>query len=160
MRSIMWHFLPWFQPIFLHRTLTYMRSRQSPRNNARLGGFKIDSMLERKMKETHENLELMKPFMTLTFLGLYEKKSKYLLLQVRKALATFTGCAGYPALGCLWQNFFVISFFLFCMHLWIVLQNYYRKHFLPQRIKTSLNPVPPKKLRTLEIPKTTKKCHL
>jgi len=61
-------------PIFLHRTLTYMRSRQSPRNNARLGGFKIDSMLERKMKETHENLELMKPFMTLTFLGLYEKK--------------------------------------------------------------------------------------
>ena len=75
-----------------------MRSRQSPRNNARLGGFKIDSMLERKMKETHENLELMKPFMTLTFLGLYEKKSKYLLLEVRKALATFTGYAhaGYP----------------------------------------------------------------
>ena len=44
------------------------------------------------MKETHENLELMKPFMTLTFLGLYEKKSKHLLLQVRKAL----GYAGYP----------------------------------------------------------------
>ena len=93
MCSITWYLLPLFQPIFLHRTLTYMRSRQSPRNNARLGGFKIDSMLERKMKETHENLELMKPFMTLTFLGLYEKKSKYLLLQVRKALATFTGYA-------------------------------------------------------------------
>ena len=63
------------QPVFLHRTLTYMRSRQAPRNNmARLRGFKIDSLLERKLKETSDNLELMKPYMTLTFLGFYEKK--------------------------------------------------------------------------------------
>ena len=57
-----------------------MRSRQSPRNNtARLRGFKIDSLLERKLKETSDNMELMKPYMTLTFLGFYEKKRECIL---------------------------------------------------------------------------------
>ena len=57
-----------------------MRSRQSHRNNtARLRGFKIDSLLERKLKETSDNMELMKPYMTLTFLGFYEKKRECIL---------------------------------------------------------------------------------
>lgn len=61
-------------PIFLNRTLSFMNKRLS-RSTSRRHDFKVDSLLERKVKETKE-LEptSLARFMNLTFLGYYERK--------------------------------------------------------------------------------------
>ncbi|XP_059089799.1 polycomb protein suz12-B-like [Tigriopus californicus] len=59
-------------PIFLNRTLTFMKGRQSRSNGSRKH-FKVDTLLERKMKTT-QNATEPKAFMTLTFLGFYDKR--------------------------------------------------------------------------------------
>ena len=64
-------------PIILNRNLTFMRSRLS-RGNATRGGFKVDSLLGRKEVEVAASGGLSngfnKGFMTLTFLGYYDKR--------------------------------------------------------------------------------------
>ena len=67
-----------FQPIFLNRTLTFMKSRLS-RTNAGRASFKVDSLLDRKLKESHDLLQPqpLGAFMTLTFLGFYDKRREF-----------------------------------------------------------------------------------
>ena len=63
-------------PIILNRNLTFMRSRLS-RGSAARGGFKVDSLLGRKELEvTSSSMSngFNKGFMTLTFLGYYDKR--------------------------------------------------------------------------------------
>lgn len=60
-----------FQPIFLYRTLSYMRQRMS-RTHKNRRGFKVDSILERVMR--NQNTPQLSGYMTLTFLGFYDKK--------------------------------------------------------------------------------------
>lgn len=62
-----------FQPVFLHRTLTYMKHRMS-RNNKKRSDFKIDSMLSEKVnKSCLDKTTLLGDYMTLMFLGFYDK---------------------------------------------------------------------------------------
>ncbi|KZC09482.1 PREDICTED: polycomb protein suz12-B [Dufourea novaeangliae] len=62
-------------PIFLYRNLTYMRQRMSRSHKARRG-FKIDTMLEKLMsKKNQEDNPGVRGYMTLTFLGFYDKKA-------------------------------------------------------------------------------------
>ncbi|XP_076280853.1 polycomb protein Su(z)12 [Lasioglossum baleicum] len=63
-------------PIFLYRNLTYMRQRMSRSHKSRRG-FKIDTMLEKLMsKNNQEQNPGMRGYMTLTFLGFYDKKAE------------------------------------------------------------------------------------
>jgi len=60
-------------PIFLNRTLTFMKKRMSRTNEARKT-FKVDSLLERRQKEDSAlSVTNLGGFMTMTFLGYYDK---------------------------------------------------------------------------------------
>ncbi|CAG9561370.1 unnamed protein product [Danaus chrysippus] len=61
-------------PIFLNRTLSYMKRRMSRSNKSRIG-FKVDSLLEKitLKKSTELQLNSLGGYMTLTFLGFYDK---------------------------------------------------------------------------------------
>jgi polycomb protein SUZ12 len=60
-------------PIFLNRTLTFMKKRMSRSNEARKT-FKIDSLLERRVKEDSDlSVTNLGGYMTMTFLGYYDK---------------------------------------------------------------------------------------
>ena len=68
------------QPIFLNRNLTFMRHRSILPSNADREvrrNFKVDDLLEKKKKESTEIAQQLNGFMTLTFLGYYEKKGKH-----------------------------------------------------------------------------------
>lgn len=58
------------QPIFLHRSLNYMRDRMS-RNHTKRKTFKVDSLLP--MKDDKEKYSMPGNYMTLMFLGFYNK---------------------------------------------------------------------------------------
>ncbi|XP_001605309.1 polycomb protein suz12-B isoform X2 [Nasonia vitripennis] len=61
-------------PIFLYRNLTYMRQRMSRTHKSRRG-FRINSILEKLMaKNEQEQNNAMRGYMTLTFLGFYDKQ--------------------------------------------------------------------------------------
>ncbi|KAK2584933.1 hypothetical protein KPH14_002528 [Odynerus spinipes] len=61
-------------PIFLYRNLTYMKQRMSRSHKSRRG-FKIDTILERLMSKNSQEQNLgVRGYMTLTFLGFYDKK--------------------------------------------------------------------------------------
>ncbi|XP_017882147.1 polycomb protein suz12-B isoform X2 [Ceratina calcarata] len=61
-------------PIFLYRNLTYMRQRMSRSHKSRRG-FKIDAILEKLMSKNNQEQNLaIRGYMTLTFLGFYDKK--------------------------------------------------------------------------------------
>ena len=63
-------------PIFLNRTLTFMKKRMSRTNEARKT-FKVDSLLERRQKEDSElSVTNLGGFMTMTFLGYYDKAAR------------------------------------------------------------------------------------
>ncbi|XP_045450917.1 polycomb protein suz12-B [Melitaea cinxia] len=61
-------------PIFLNRTLSYMKRRMSRSNKSRVG-FKVDSLLEKitLKKSTELQPNSLGGYMTLTFLGFYDK---------------------------------------------------------------------------------------
>ncbi|KAL4711986.1 hypothetical protein ACJJTC_003653 [Scirpophaga incertulas] len=61
-------------PIFLNRTLSYMKRRMSRSNKTRIG-FKVDSLLDKitAKKSTDLQLKSLGGYMTLTFLGFYDK---------------------------------------------------------------------------------------
>ncbi|XP_028029143.1 polycomb protein suz12-B isoform X2 [Bombyx mandarina] len=61
-------------PIFLNRTLSYMKRRMSRSNKSRTG-FKVDSLLEKitLKKSTELQPNSLGGYMTLTFLGFYDK---------------------------------------------------------------------------------------
>ncbi|XP_050351532.1 polycomb protein suz12-B [Nymphalis io] len=61
-------------PIFLNRTLSYMKRRMSRSNKSRIG-FKVDSLLEKitVKKSTELQPNSLGGYMTLTFLGFYDK---------------------------------------------------------------------------------------
>ncbi|CAH0729927.1 unnamed protein product, partial [Brenthis ino] len=61
-------------PIFLNRTLSYMKRRMSRSNKTRVG-FKVDSLLEKitLKKSTELQPNSLGGYMTLTFLGFYDK---------------------------------------------------------------------------------------
>ncbi|KPI97253.1 hypothetical protein RR46_09160 [Papilio xuthus] len=61
-------------PIFLNRTLSYMKRRMSRSNKSRIG-FKVDSLLEKitLKKSTEIQPNSLGGYMTLTFLGFYDK---------------------------------------------------------------------------------------
>ncbi|XP_039755360.1 polycomb protein suz12-B isoform X1 [Pararge aegeria] len=61
-------------PIFLNRTLSYMKRRMSRTNKNRVG-FKVDSLLEKitLKKSTELQPNSLGGYMTLTFLGFYDK---------------------------------------------------------------------------------------
>ncbi|XP_003706889.2 polycomb protein Su(z)12 [Megachile rotundata] len=61
-------------PIFLYRNLTYMKQRMSRSHKSRRG-FKTDTILEKLMsKNKQEENPGVRGYMTLTFLGFYDKK--------------------------------------------------------------------------------------
>ncbi|KAG7205440.1 hypothetical protein KM043_007432 [Ampulex compressa] len=61
-------------PIFLYRNLTYMRQRMSRSHKSRRG-FKIDTILEKLVSKNNQEENLgFRGYMTLTFLGFYDKK--------------------------------------------------------------------------------------
>ena len=67
-------------PIFLHRTLTFMKKRIHPRSRSDKSrqDFKVDSLLQRKQSEMRDSDTFkMDRFMNLTFLGYYDRKRKY-----------------------------------------------------------------------------------
>ncbi|XP_063235513.1 polycomb protein suz12-B isoform X2 [Bacillus rossius redtenbacheri] len=60
-------------PIFLNRTLSYMRQRMSRSHKGRQG-FKVDGLLERsKQRQREVPLGAAASFMTITFLGFYHR---------------------------------------------------------------------------------------
>ncbi|KAB0796268.1 hypothetical protein PPYR_10329 [Photinus pyralis] len=60
-------------PIFLNRSLSYMKDRMSRSNKSRVN-FKIDSLLERITQRQKDSPSLNTPgFMNITFLGFYDK---------------------------------------------------------------------------------------
>ncbi|KAJ0178165.1 hypothetical protein K1T71_005988 [Dendrolimus kikuchii] len=61
-------------PIFLNRTLSYMKRRMSRSNKSRIG-FKVDCLLEKitLKKSTELQPNSLGGYMTLTFLGFYDK---------------------------------------------------------------------------------------
>merc|ERR1711874_344512 len=63
-------------PIFLHRTLSFMRKRTSrSRSDKFRQDFKVDSLLKRKESEIRETDTLkLDRYMNLTFLGYYDRK--------------------------------------------------------------------------------------
>merc|ERR1712071_311575 len=78
-----------FQPVFLHRNLSYMKGRCSRVNKKH--NFKVDSILESKTSKNQTNeAEPRFKFMTLTFLGLFDPKGRYSIL-----------CNYYKSEGCL-----------------------------------------------------------
>lgn len=65
------------QPIFLYRNLSYMKERMSRSHKSRRD-FRIDTILDRIMaKNSLIKNPSVRGFMTLTFLGFYDKKSKF-----------------------------------------------------------------------------------
>ncbi|XP_012527671.1 polycomb protein suz12-B isoform X3 [Monomorium pharaonis] len=61
-------------PIFLYRNLTYMRQRMSRSHKSRRG-FKVDTILDKLIaKKKHEQNLGVRGYMTLTFLGFYDKR--------------------------------------------------------------------------------------
>lgn len=65
------------QPIFLNRTLTYMKYRMSRSHKSRRG-FKVDSLLEKiTSRQKDFPLSVMPGYMNLTFLGFYDKTLDY-----------------------------------------------------------------------------------
>jgi len=61
-------------PIFLNRNLTFMKKRMSRCHEARKN-FKIDTLLEKRVKEDNEMcVTNLGSYMTLTFLGYYDNK--------------------------------------------------------------------------------------
>lgn len=71
-------------PVFLHRSLIFMRSRLSRPSASPRRDFKVDSLLDKKLKERREaatgdaggpcSSSTPGGFMTLTFLGFYDKR--------------------------------------------------------------------------------------
>ncbi|KAK9502360.1 hypothetical protein O3M35_011150 [Rhynocoris fuscipes] len=59
------------KPVFLYRTLSYMKQRMSRSNKGR-SLFKVDSMLQTKTNKLQQQASLS-GFLTLTFLGFYNK---------------------------------------------------------------------------------------
>jgi len=60
-------------PIFLNRTLTFMKKRMSRAHEGRKS-FKIDSLLDRRLKEDRDlSVTNLGGYMTMTFLGYYDK---------------------------------------------------------------------------------------
>ncbi|EZA48190.1 polycomb protein suz12-B isoform X1 [Ooceraea biroi] len=61
-------------PVFLYRNLTYMRQRMSRSHKSRRG-FKVDTILDKLIakKKQEQNLGI-RGYMTLTFLGFYDKR--------------------------------------------------------------------------------------
>lgn len=66
------------QPVFLNRTLSYMRQRMSRSHKPRKD-FSVDCLMEKIVKKNMESMQLesVGGYMTLTFLGFYDKKGKY-----------------------------------------------------------------------------------
>ncbi|XP_076639702.1 polycomb protein Su(z)12 isoform X3 [Colletes latitarsis] len=63
-------------PIFLYRNLTYMKQRMSRSHKSRRG-FKIDMILEKLMSKNNQvENPGVRGYMTLTFLGFYDKKAE------------------------------------------------------------------------------------
>ncbi|XP_058792791.1 polycomb protein suz12-B isoform X2 [Phymastichus coffea] len=61
-------------PIFLHRNLTYMRQRMSRSHKSRRD-FRVNSILDMLIDKNAQALNaMMRRYMTLTFLGFYDKK--------------------------------------------------------------------------------------
>ncbi|GLH02209.1 Polycomb protein suz12-B [Gryllus bimaculatus] len=62
------------QPVFLNRTLSYMKQRMS-RTHKHRKGFSVDCLMERLVKKNRElQPETLGGYMTLTFLGFYDKR--------------------------------------------------------------------------------------
>jgi len=73
-------------PIFLNRNLTFMKKRMS-RNNEGRKTFKIDCLLDRRLKEDNDlSVANLGAHMTLTFLGYYDKSVDASLDKVRLEL--------------------------------------------------------------------------
>ena len=69
-----------FQPIFLNRNLSFMIHRSLKANatdKQRRKDFKVDSLLDIKKKESELSQQSTSGFMTIKFLGYYEKKGNY-----------------------------------------------------------------------------------
>lgn len=64
-------FFIFVQPIFLNRTLTYMKHRSTRTNKSR-HGFKVDSLLE-KISRQRDFPSILPGYMNITFLGFYDK---------------------------------------------------------------------------------------
>lgn len=62
-----WHTKVVLQPIFLNRTLTYMKDRMS-RTHKRRAGFKVDSLLQKAVQK-RECSFIQPGYINLTFLG-------------------------------------------------------------------------------------------
>ncbi|XP_049778791.1 polycomb protein suz12-B [Schistocerca cancellata] len=62
-------------PVFLNRTLSYMKQRMSRTNKSRKN-FSVDNLMDMVVKRNKESIqpEVMRGYMTLTFLGFYDKK--------------------------------------------------------------------------------------
>ncbi|KAK7867008.1 hypothetical protein R5R35_006872 [Gryllus longicercus] len=61
-------------PVFLNRTLSYMKQRMS-RTHKHRKGFSVDCLMERLVKKNRElQPETLGGYMTLTFLGFYDKR--------------------------------------------------------------------------------------
>ncbi|XP_066993740.2 polycomb protein suz12-B [Anabrus simplex] len=61
-------------PVFLNRTLSYMRQRMS-RSHKHRKGFRVDCLMDRMVKKNREmQPEALGGYMTLTFLGFYDKR--------------------------------------------------------------------------------------
>jgi len=73
-------------PIFLNRNLTFMKKRMSRTNEGRKM-FKIDSLLDRRLKEDSDlSVTNLGGYMTMTFLGYYDKAVDTSLDRVRLEL--------------------------------------------------------------------------
>ena len=67
----------YFQPIFLNRNLSFMIHRSLKANatdKQRRKDFKVDNLLDIKKKESELSQQSTSGFMTIKFLGYYEKK--------------------------------------------------------------------------------------
>ena len=65
------------------------------RTNSGRANFKADSLLDAKLKETNHCLNdpKLKQFMTLTFLGFYDKRRKILSLILEEDILNFIYCS-------------------------------------------------------------------
>lgn len=78
-------------PIFLNRTLTYMRYRMTRNHKAR-EGFKLESLLDQLSKARDQSSTTLPGFMNLTFLGFHDNKhsTNASTVQIEAALVRFS----------------------------------------------------------------------
>jgi len=65
----------------MHRTLTFMRGRLSRPATASNSGrrlFKVDSLLDKKVKQMEDDPRVPNGYMNVTFLGFYDKRRNFL----------------------------------------------------------------------------------